>query len=102
MLTDMARTRVRWGRIVGLAAAAAVAVGAAGGAAHAGGGSAEARPRRDGVRPYVVAPGDTLWGIAVRIAGRDADPRPVVEAIAAANHTSGELTPGQVLELPTS
>ena len=49
----------------------------------------------------MVAPGDTLWGIAVRIAGPAADPRPVVEALAAANHTSGTLTPGQVLELPT-
>jgi nucleoid-associated protein YgaU len=87
--------------VAGLAGAAAVAVAAAGGAAHAGGAPADDGPRRHAVRTYVVAPGDTLWAIAVRIAGPDADARPVVEALAAANDTSGALTPGQVLELPT-
>jgi len=84
-----------------LAAAASVAMAAAGGAAHAGGAPADVGPRVHAVRTYVVAPGDTLWAIAVRIAGPDADPRPVVEALAAANHTSGALTPGHILELPT-
>ena len=46
--------------------------------------------------------GDTLWSIAVRLGGPDADPRPLVEAIAAANHTDGMLVPGQTLRLPVA
>jgi nucleoid-associated protein YgaU len=53
-------------------------------------------------RTYVVRSGDTLWSIAVRLGGPDADPRPLVEAIAAANHTDGMLVPGQTLRLPVA
>ena len=62
----MARTRVRWGRVAGLAAAVTLAVGAASGAAHAGdaGGPRRSLPRETTSRSYVVRPGDTLWAIA--------------------------------------
>lgn len=47
---------------------------------------------------YVVAAGDTLWSIALRLdpAG---DPRPLVDALAA-QVQGGSLQPGQVLVLP--
>ena len=45
----------------------------------------------------VVAPGDTVWSIATSLAPDD-DPRPVVDAIVAANGGSS-LVPGQRLEL---
>jgi nucleoid-associated protein YgaU len=52
-------------------------------------------------RVYVVRPGDTLWGIASRVAGRGADPRPVVDALIAANHLPGpDVQAGAVLRLP--
>jgi nucleoid-associated protein YgaU len=51
-------------------------------------------------RSYVVAPGDTLWGIAVRLRP-GGDPRPLVDAIQEANHLDpGALRPGQVLDIP--
>jgi Tfp pilus assembly protein FimV len=89
----MVRTRVRWGRVAGLAAAVAVTVGVVGGAAHAGG-------QHSQVRTYVVRPGDSLWAIAARIAGPRADPRPLVDSLAELNHTGGRLVPGQILRLP--
>lgn len=59
-----------------------------------------AEPQPVDVRPvpvarheYVVQPGDTLWSIAAEIAP-DADPRPVVDALRAANG-------GPVLEVGT-
>jgi hypothetical protein len=49
---------------------------------------------------YVVAPGDTLWGIARKIAP-DRDPRPLVDAIARENRLSaGDLSAGQSLTIP--
>jgi LysM repeat protein len=47
----------------------------------------------------VVAPGDTLWGIAeAHYAG---DPRPHVEEILRLNHlSSAQLIPGQSLRIP--
>jgi len=47
----------------------------------------------------IVAPGDTIWSIAVsHYAG---DPRPHIEAIMDANHLSTPLlAPGEALELP--
>src|SRR5437762_14341965 len=98
----MARTRVRWGRVAGLALAAVLTGGAAGGAAHAGGKATTGpgQERQEAVRTYVVRPGDTLWGLAVRLAGPLADPRPLMDGLAALNHTDGELQPGQVLRLP--
>jgi LysM repeat protein len=48
-------------------------------------------------RAYVVRQGDTLWSIA-RHVSPNADPRPVVDALAADNGISaGDLLPGQVL-----
>jgi nucleoid-associated protein YgaU len=50
---------------------------------------------------YVVRPGDTLWSIARRI--QDGDPRPLVDAIQAANRADpGALAPGQVLLIPVA
>lgn len=56
---------------------------------------------RPHVRVYVVRPGDTLWGIATRETGREADPRPMVDALIAANHLPGpDVAAGTVLRLP--
>jgi nucleoid-associated protein YgaU len=55
------------------------------------------------VRVYVVEPGDTLWGIASRVSGPGADPRPVVDRLIAANHLAdADVSPGTVLRLPAS
>ena len=52
---------------------------------------------------YTVAPGDTLWGIAIEHTAVWEDPRPKVEAIREANHLSGyEIYPGMSLDLPPS
>jgi hypothetical protein len=52
---------------------------------------------------YTVAPGDTLWGIAIEHTAPWEDPRPKVEAIREANDLSGyEILPGMSLELPPS
>ena len=52
---------------------------------------------------YTVAPGDTLWGIAIECTAPWEDPRPKVEAIREANDLSGyEIYPGMSLELPPS
>jgi LysM repeat protein len=52
---------------------------------------------------YTVAPGDTLWGIAIEHTAPWEDPRPKVEAIREANDLSGyEIYPGMSLELPPS
>ncbi|HET7273264.1 MAG TPA: LysM peptidoglycan-binding domain-containing protein [Rubrobacter sp.] len=52
---------------------------------------------------YTVAPGDTLWGIAIEHTAPWEDPRPKVEAIREANDLSGyEIFPGMSLELPPS
>lgn len=48
---------------------------------------------------YTVKPGDTLWGIARRLApGRD--PRPLIDQLIADNHLSGSLQAGQSIDLP--
>ena len=62
---------------------------------------ATARDRRPAVRTYVVRPGDTLWGIARRLAGPAADPRPVVDELVRANHVGGSLQVGARLVLPS-
>ena len=52
---------------------------------------------------YTVAPGDTLWGIAIEHTAMWEDPRPKVEAIREANHLSGyEIYPGMSLKLPSA
>jgi nucleoid-associated protein YgaU len=51
---------------------------------------------------YVVRPGDTLWGIARR-AEPGRDPRPLIQAIEAANDIgAGELVPGKALLIPST
>lgn len=73
--------------------------GALGLALYTGAGvGAETRPVN-----YTVAPGDTLWGIAIEHTAVWEDPRPKVEAIREANDLSGyEIYPGMSLELPSS
>jgi len=51
---------------------------------------------------YVVLEGDTLWSIAERVAPGE-DPRPLVDAIAAANGVDpGAIVPGQTLLVPSA
>ena len=47
-------------------------------------------------RSTVVRPGDSLWSVAARLAP-GADPRPVVDALAAARHGT-ILVPGETIE----
>jgi len=61
------------------------------GAAQAGDGS--------GTTAVVVQQGDTLWEIA-RAADPSADPRDVIDAIAALNGLVGPIVPGQQLLIP--
>jgi hypothetical protein len=50
---------------------------------------------------YTVAPGETLWEIAVENTLPGEDPRPKVEAIREANDLSGsKIYPGMSLEVP--
>jgi LysM domain len=88
----MSRTRVRWVRVVAVVVAAAC-LGAGG--ARLAGPSGAARPVA--ARIYVVRPGDTLWGIASRL-DPAADPRAVVDRLAARNHVrDGVIAPGERL-----
>jgi LysM repeat protein len=48
-----------------------------------------------------VQSGDTLWSIAERVAGPQADPRPLVQQLIDVNNLSSALiTPGERLRLP--
>jgi hypothetical protein len=50
---------------------------------------------------HVVRAGETLWGIASRLAGPEEDPRPVVDRIVGINHLgTAPLQPGTRLVLP--
>ena len=88
------RAKYRHRRLGALFVAAALAV-----ALYTGGGAgAESQSIH-----YTVAPGDTLWGIAIEHTAPWEDPRPKVEAIREANDLSGyEIFPGMSLELPPS
>jgi nucleoid-associated protein YgaU len=92
----MGRTQVRWGRVLTFMVGAVLAVSLVGSRAAA---------RTDGTRPqriYLVQPGDTVWGIASRHAGRAADPRPLVDRLIRVNHLRDALiSPGQRLVLPS-
>jgi len=51
---------------------------------------------------YLVREGDTLWSIARRVTPGE-DPRPLVDAISAANGVeAGALVPGQTLLIPAA
>ncbi len=88
----------RRGRAVvwALAAALTMAVGGAGASAWADGPSAALQ-----VREVVVAPGDTLWGIAAGAAAPGEDVRDVVLELMALNSlSSGGLQAGQTVVVP--
>jgi nucleoid-associated protein YgaU len=59
----------------------------------------ERRPSPSSVHTVVVRPGDTLWGIAHRLAPND-DPRPLVDQLAAV-YGHRPLVPGETLQLPS-
>ena len=88
------RSKYRRRRLGALFVAAALAV-----AVYAGGvAGAESQTVR-----YTVAPGDTLWGIALEHTAIWEDPRPKVEAIREANDLSGyEIYPGMRLKVPST
>jgi hypothetical protein len=100
LLRRAALRRQRLARTLVVATAVASGLGFLAGHATAG---AE-RPSRPGAeRVYVVNPGDTLWGIAARIAGPEGDPRPIVDALVSRNHIAGAaIVPGERLHLPAS
>jgi LysM repeat protein len=75
-----------------LAAAFLVPLGA-----HAAAGASD---RSEPPRTYVVKAGDTVWSIAVGLAGPGEDPRPVVDDLMAANHLDETIVPGETLQLP--
>jgi Tfp pilus assembly protein FimV len=97
----MSRTRVRRRR---LALATMLTVGLAYGVPVAAGAvrTDTNRPRPVVAREYLVAPGDTLWRIAIR-ADPSRDPRQVIDQIERTNGVGpGSLQPGRVLVLPTA
>jgi len=49
---------------------------------------------------YTVRQGDTVWGIAERLAAPGADPRPLVDEIVRENGGGTTLTPGETLSVP--
>jgi len=90
-----------------LALAASLSIGlVAGWSGHAG--ATGAAGVANGARPvatrvHVVREGETLWGIARGVVGSEGDPRPVVDALAAANHLRNAfIVPGQRLVVPSS
>jgi nucleoid-associated protein YgaU len=94
------RTRVRRRRLALTVSAALIAAAWAGPVARALGTGHEPVPAARS--SYVVRGGDTLWAIAERLAPRQ-DPRPIVDAIEAANHVDpGALVPGTTLVIPAA
>jgi LysM repeat protein len=88
------RAKYRRRRLGALLVAATLA-----GALYAGGMAGAEQPPTH----YTVAPGDTLWGIALERTALWEDPRPNVEAIREANDLSGyEIYPGMDLKVPAS
>lgn len=103
----MSRTGVRLGRIAasGLAIVlvASVAGRAAGGPVDDAGKSVDPAVERVAGDRHLVRSGDTLWELARRAVGPDADPRPMVEALRRANGLdSPALRPGTTLVIPVS
>jgi nucleoid-associated protein YgaU len=83
--------------VVALGAVALVLVAGKAGAAL-GGSPLEAPERRPAVTKHVVRSGDSLWSVARHVAP-DRDPRPVVDALAAARQDA-PLLPGETIEWP--
>jgi nucleoid-associated protein YgaU len=84
--------------VLGLVVATGLLIGPVTSASgHGSGGQAAAS-----VGHYVVRPGDTLWAIARR-AEPARDPRPLIQAIEAANDLeAGDLMPGRTLLIPST
>lgn len=82
--------------VVGLALGGVVMAAQAAGGAH-GGPTLAAPGRPPAVVTYVVQPGDTLWGVAERIAPGE-DPRPTVDALVRARR-GAPLVPGETIVL---
>jgi LysM repeat protein len=96
-LRRMRRTYVRR-RLIALILAAAVGGLATSGISRAA--SDDRAPAAAARHTYVVRAGDTLWGIARRVAP-GADPRAVVERLIRSNGlTSRPIVPGQRLVVP--
>ncbi|MCJ7832313.1 MAG: LysM peptidoglycan-binding domain-containing protein [Actinobacteria bacterium] len=91
----MRRTRVRWSRVLVLAAALLLSVPTVS-AVFGGHAEAGTRPRTTTVRP-----GDTLWAIAQRFCDPGEDIRALVYDITQANGVdAGSIQPGQSLQIP--
>lgn len=111
VVQPVSRVRVRWGRVAGVmivVALVAVVAGAMLGTARAGDVPAS-RATGDGavvvsadaaLGEHIVAPGDTLWQLAVSI-DPGADPRETVDRIMRLNGlTQAEVEVGRVLLVP--
>jgi hypothetical protein len=73
--------------------------GHAGSAALDAGTAPQTRPVR--LQVHEVRAGETIWGIARGVVGPDGDPRPVVDAVIAANQLhDAEIFAGQLLVVP--
>ena len=93
----MTRTQVRRRR------AALLAVGVVASLASVGARASAGSERPVASRVVTVHRGDTVWGIASRIAGPSADPRPMVQRLIEANHLQGGLIAvGQRLVVPSA
>ena len=78
-----------------------VGVGFVAGRAGAGTGTAPGEGSRAEARVRIVRAGDTLWNIAVNLAGTGQDPRPLVDDLIELNDLHDALiVPGQRLKLP--
>ncbi|MFN8126343.1 MAG: LysM peptidoglycan-binding domain-containing protein [Candidatus Nanopelagicales bacterium] len=100
---------IRWGRLLALGLITALVV-AAGAVAVARAGARPATPLGDGavvqrapaLVEHTVAPGDTIWALAVA-AAPSADPRETVDRIMRLNGLTGpEVQIGQVVLLPNA
>lgn len=100
-IPGVSRTRVRGRRLAVTMGLALMAAAWAGPAAAALGGGDRAEPVSRAT--HLVRSGDTLWSIARGIAP-GSDPRPLVDALVAANGNldPGALVPGQVLVIPAA